>query len=173
MTPSKRVALGWWIAGLVAFGIVIWLGMPLAIETVPGGILDHQHAPDAEAVNRIQHAWRDAGLLGTARNAMIGDLVFIGIFGIGCVLCGLHYRAREQVVLRALGWTALMAGLIFLVADYGETISQLVQLVRIDGDDDLATIASGLRPIKVAAWIGGFLAVLLALIVERLSSRAS
>ena len=172
MIPSKRMAVGWWIAGLVAFGIVIWLGMPLAIEAVPGGILDHQHAPDAEAVNRIQHAWRDAGVLGTARTAMIGDLVFIGIFGIGCVLCGLHYRARPQGVLRALGWSAIASGLIFLAADYGETIAQLIQLVRFKGDDDLAALASGLRPIKVAAWIGGFLAVVFALIVERLSSRA-
>ena len=172
MTPSKRMAVGWWIAGLIAFGIVIWLGMPLNIDAVPGGILDHQHAPDAAAVNKIQHAWRDAGVLGAARTAMIGDLVFIGIFGIGCVLCGLFFRARHTVVLRALGWSAVVAGLLFLATDYGETIAQLVQLVRFEGDDGLAHLASSLRPIKVAAWIGGFLAVILALVAEWLSSRA-
>lgn len=173
MTPSKRTGLAWWIAGLVAFGIVIWLGLPLNIDAVPGGILDHQHATSAKMVNDIQHAWRDAGLLGTARIAMIGDLIFIGIYGLGCVLTGLHYRARKQVVLRALGWTAIASGVIFLATDYGETIAQLVQLVRFAGDDDLAMLASTLRPIKVASWIGGFLTVILALIAERISSRAA
>lgn len=172
MTPSKRTALGWWIAGLVAFAIVIWLGLPLNIEAVPGGIIDHQHATNAKAVNDIQQAWKDAGVLDAARNAMIGDLVFIGIFGVGCVLCGLHYRARPQVVLRAIGWSAIGSGVLFLATDYGETISQLIQLVQFKGDDDLAALASSVRPIKVAAWIGGFLSVILALVVERLSSRA-
>lgn len=172
MTPSKRAAVGWWIAGLIAFGIVIWMSLPLEIKGVPGGIIDHQKAPDAATVNTIQDLWKKAGLLVTARNAMIGDLIFIGIYGVGSVLCGLYYRARPQVVLRALGWSAIAAGLLYLAADYGETIAQLIQLVRFTGSDDLAQLASTLQPIKVAAWIGTFLAVILALIAEWLSSRA-
>lgn len=172
MTPSKRVAVGWWIAGLIAFGIVIWMSMPLEIKDVPGGIIDHQKAPDAGTVNTIQRYWRQAGLLSTARNAMIGDLVFIGVYGLGSLLCGLYFRARRQVVLRALGWSAIVAALLYLASDYGETIAQIIQLVNFAGDDDLAHFASTLQPIKVAAWIGTFLAVILALIAEWLSSRA-
>ena len=172
MTPTKRLAIGCWIAGLIAFGVAIWLHLPLTTDTVPGGMGDHQRAPDAETVNRIQRAWEAANLLGTAKLAMISDLIFIGIYGIGCVLCGLHYRARPQVVLRTLGWTALVSGAAFLITDYGETIAQLIQLIRFAGDDNLAALASTFRPIKEVAWIGGFLAVILALIAERLSSRA-
>lgn len=170
MTPSKRAALGWWIGGLVAFGIVIWLHLPLRIEAVPGGIGEHQRAPDAATVNAIHDAWRSAGVINEAAIAMIGDLVFIGIYGVGCVLAGLHYRARPQVVLRALGWTALVAGVVFLATDYGETIAQFIQLMRLEGDDRLAALASTLRPIKEVGWIGGFLAVILALVAERFST---
>lgn len=170
MTPSKRTALIWWIGGLAAFGIVIWLHLPLRIEAVPGGMGEHQRAPDADTVDAIQHAWRLAGVLNEAAVAMISDLIFIGIYGVGCVLAGLHFRAREQVVLRALGWTALVSGIVFLVTDYGETIAQFIQLMRFEGDDQLAALASTLRPIKEVSWIGGFLAVILALIVERFST---
>lgn len=170
MTPSKRAALVWWVGGLVAFAFVIWLHRPLAIEAVPGGILEHQRAPDAASVDAIQNAWRAAGVINEAAVAMIGDLVFIGIYGTGCVLGGLHYRAREQVVLRALGWSALVSGVVFLVADYGETTAQFIQLMRLEGDDGLAALASSLRPVKEVGWIGGFLAVILALAAERFST---
>lgn len=170
MIPSRRAALVWWGGGLLAFAIVIWLHLPLAIEAVPGGILVHQRAPDAATVDAIQSAWRSAGVMNEAAVAMIGDLLFIGIYGIGCVLAGLHFRAREQVVLRALGWSALLSGVVFLVADYGETIAQFIQLMRFEGDDGLAALASSLRPIKEVGWIGGFLAVILALAAERFST---
>lgn len=172
MMPSKRTALIWWVGGVIAFGIVIWLHLPLKIETVPGGMAGHQRAPDAATVDAVQQAWRLAGLWRTAIIAVISDLIFIGIYGFGCVLVGLHYRARRLVVLRALGWTALVSGGVFLVTDYSETIAQLIQLMRFAGDDDLAAFASTMRPIKEIAWIGGFLAVVLALIAERFSTRA-
>lgn len=162
----------WWVAGLIAFAITIYLGMPLAIDAVPGGILDHQAATNAAAVNVIQSAWQDAGLIATARTAMISDLIFIGIFGIGCVLAGLHYRLREGF-LKFSGWVALISGIVFLVTDYGETISQFIQLTRMQGDDQLANIASTLRPVKIASWIVAFLAVLAALVTDRFLSRAA
>lgn len=168
MTPSKRLAIGWFVAGIIALGVVIVLELPL------GGTMDaHRSAPDAAAVNAIQHGWRGDLLLDDARRAMIGDLVFIGIYGAGCVLAGLYFRARDQVVLRALGWTALASGVAFLACDYAETVSQFIQLMRFAGDDDLAGLASSLGPPKLASWIAGFLAVILGLIAERLSSRAA
>lgn len=173
MTISKRTAMTWWIGGLIAFGVTINLGLPLAIDAVPGGILDHQAAPDAKTVNAIQNAWQDADVIEQARAAMIADLVFIGIFGIGCVLAGLHYKHSRLGALRLLGRTALVAGIVFLATDYGETISQFIQVTRMQGSDQLANIASTVRPIKVGAWIIAFLSVLIALLADRFSSRAA
>lgn len=173
MNISKRTAVMWWVGGLIAFAITIYLHVPLATLAVPGGMAEHQSAPDAATVDAIQQAWQNDGLLNTAKIAMIMDLIFIGIFGIGCVLAGLHYRARDGSVLRALGWIALASGVVFLVTDYGETIAQFIQLMQFAGDDDLAAFASTVRPIKTVAWIGGFLIVLITLFADRFSSRAA
>ncbi len=171
MTVSKRTAVLWWLGGLIAFAITIYFHIPLATLAVPGGMAEHQSAPDAATVDAIQQAWRSDGLLNAAKIAMMMDLIFIGIFGIGCVLAGLHYRARKGNVLRPLGWAALASGVVFLITDYGETIAQFIQLTQFAGDDDLAAFASTLRPIKMAACIGGFLTVLIVLIADRVSSR--
>ncbi|MEM6267504.1 MAG: hypothetical protein AAF707_08260 [Pseudomonadota bacterium] len=166
MNVSKRVFLSWWLGGLAAFAIVLYLHGPLVIPSVPDGISAHQRAPDGATVDAIQHAWREAGLVETARIAMIGDFVFIGVFGLGCMLAGIHYRAKKGILLRGLGWLALIGGGVFVIADYAETIAQFLQLSQFSGDDLLAALASGFRPIKVASWIAGFMAVASALIVE-------
>ena len=173
MTPSLRTAMRWWAAGLLAFGIVIAVSLPLSIDAVPRGIIDHQRAGDAAVVDTIQLAWKAAGLLTLARIAMVADLIFIGIFGVGCVLAGLHYRARPQVVLRVLGWCTIVSGLIFLASDYGETIAQVIEVMRFKGDDDLAALAATLRPVKEVSWIAAFLAILAALGVDRFSTSAA
>lgn len=160
----------WWVGGLIAFAIVIALSIPLMTDAVRGGISDHQRAPDAKTVDAIQHAWRAAGLSNQAAIAIMADLVFIGIYGIGCVLAGLHYKAHRSWQIRLLGRTALISGIVFLLTDYGETICQFIQLQRFTGDDMLAFIASSLRPIKMIAWTGSFVAVLCALAAERFAS---
>ncbi len=170
MTVSKRTALVWWVGGLIAFAITLTLHAPLITDGVPGGILDHQSAPDAATVDAIQGSWARDGLMNTAAIAMISDLIFIGIFGIGCVLAGLYYRSCSSPILSGLGVIALASGVIFLVTDYGETISQFVQLRNFAGDDQLASLASTLRPFKIATWISGFLAVLTALVAQRFST---
>ncbi|NVE93823.1 hypothetical protein [Altererythrobacter lutimaris] len=166
---SKRSFLYWWIGGLIAFAITLYLHTPLVVEGVPGGILDHQAAPDAATVDAIQGAWREYGVMDQARIAMISDLIFIGIYGIGCVLGGLYFRRLSSVFVRALGWVALAGGVAFLITDYGETVSQLIQLTQGAGDDTLAGIASGLRPIKIASFIAAFVAILAGLIAARLT----
>ena len=173
MNPSRRTFLAWWICGLVAFGIAIYFHLPLITEAVPGGIADHQSAPDAATVDAIQHAWRLAGVQNQAGIAMIVDLVFIGIYGIGCVLAGLYYRTSDQVILRVLGWIALASGVIFLITDYGETIAQFIQFMRFSGDDGLAWLASTLRPFKMASFVTAFLSIVAALIVERRSRHSA
>lgn len=168
MTPSKRTAITWFVAGVIAFVVVAAIEWPIRASMAA-----HRAAGDAEAVNAIHLAWVNASMWGTARAAMIADLVFIGIYGLGCLLSGLYFISREQVVLRALGWTALVSGGVFLVTDYTETIAQFIQFVRFAGSNDLAAAAALMGPPKVASWIAGFLAVILALIAQRLSSRAT
>jgi hypothetical protein len=177
MSISKRTAIIWWAAGLFAFAVTIYFHIPLITDGVPGGISEHQSAPDAAAVDAIQNSWAAGGLMSAAKIAMVTDLIFIGIYGIGCVLAGLHYRARSwgggQAFLRILGWGALVSGVVFLITDYGETIAQFIQLTQFAGDDDLAGFASTLRPIKMLTWSTGFLTVLAALIVDRFSTKAA
>ncbi|MBV7260127.1 hypothetical protein [Erythrobacter crassostreae] len=170
MTVSKRTFLLWFFGGLAAFAITLYLHIPLAIDSVPGGIADHQSAPDAATVDAIQNSWRAAGLSNQAAIAMVSDLIFIGIYGVGCVLGGLYYRAKAASALRILGWLALISGAVFLVTDYGETIAQFIQLMQSAGDDGLANFASTVRPIKMFTWSSAFLAVIAALLVERFST---
>ncbi len=171
MTVTKRTFLIWFFGGLAAFAVAIVLHIPLVIESVPGGIAEHQSAPDAETVDRIHAAWQSAGVYTQAHWAMIADLIFIGIYGVGCVLGGLYYRTKPQGALLALGWISLLSGVVFLLTDYGETIAQFIQLVQQQGSDSLAEFASTLRPIKMATWTSAFLAIIAALIFERFSTR--
>ena len=168
MTPSKRTAITWFVAGVIAFVIVAAIEWPIR-ESMAA----HRAAGDAKTVTDIHLLWVNNSLWETARAAMIADLVFIGIYGLGCVLSGLYFMSLEQVVLRALGWTALVSGVVFLVTDYTETIAQFIQFIRFAGSNDLAAAAALMGPPKVASWIAGFLAVILALIVQRFSSRAA
>jgi len=148
MSVSKRAFVIWFFGGLAAFAVTIYFHLPLITAGVPEGIAEHQRAPDAATVDAIQSAWKSAGVMGAARIAMITDLIFIGIYGVGCVLGGLYYRARSTNTLRILGRVALASGVVFLITDYGETIAQFIQLSRDAGDDQLAGLASTLRPIN-------------------------
>ena len=85
---SKESYLIWWLGGLAIFAVSLMIHAPLAIEAVPGGILDHQAASDAGEVDRIQTAWRDAGLMTQARLAMASDLVFILVYSFGALRAG-------------------------------------------------------------------------------------
>ena len=168
-----RAYLWWWLTGLAAFAIAIFLHSPLAIEAVPGGILDHQSAGTAEAVNAIQASWVEAGVYQRAVIAMASDIIFILIYGLGCVMAGQHFRSEGAGPVRVLGWVAMLGGVVFLVSDLGETASQMVQLTTLKGDDTLATLASGLRPIKVNAFIASTLAVLAGLVMQRFSAKSA
>ncbi|MEZ5682206.1 MAG: hypothetical protein R3E14_13035 [Erythrobacter sp.] len=167
----KKAFLLTWIGGLVLFAIVIALSLPLVLTAVPGGISDHQAAGSAAEIDRIQAAWTAAGLYGQARLAMIGDLIFIGVYGTGCILGGRWFAASPLSRVRMLGLAALMAGFAFLLTDYIETICQFIQLVRAAGDDTLAGWAAAVRPVKMAAWILATLAILIALALDRKSPR--
>lgn len=165
-TAQRKTFLTWWIGGILVFLVVIALGLPLGITAVPGGILDHQAAGNAAAVNAIHAAWGSSGLMDSARNAIIADLVFIGIYGTGCVLGGRYFRSTGTGILRHLGTVIVVLGVVFLLTDYGETISQFLQVVANEGSDRLAGIAATLRPIKVIAFLAVFIGIVIALLLE-------
>ena len=124
-------------------------------------------------VNQIQSAWADGGVLGVARIAMIADLIFIGIYGVGAALGGLYFRSIKIRMMRLLGWVVLSAAVIFLITDYVETILQLVQLVQFAGNDTLAGIASSMGPVKVISFAVTFFGLLVALALEWFWTRAA
>lgn len=166
----KQKFLRFWIGGLVLFAIVIAIGLPLGIEEVPGGILDHQAAGTDVEVDRIQQAWMAAGLYGHARIAMLGDLVFIGIYGVGSLLGGIWLWREHAGLLRTFGAIVALAAVTFLITDYTETIAQFIQLTSKRGDWLLASLAAEVRPIKVAAWLVTFVGLLAALLIRQLSA---
>ncbi|WP_394728030.1 hypothetical protein [Altererythrobacter sp. GH1-8] len=144
-----------WLGGLVIFALLRIPHGPLAIAEVPGGILDHQAAMTAAEVDRIQAAWAAAGLMDHAWWGMVGDFVFIGVYGLGALLGGLLLR-REAGFVAAIGLVVSVAAVAFLVTDYVETICQFIQLSS-SGNDSLAATAAYVQPIKIAAWIVSFL----------------
>lgn len=148
------------VLGLVAFAVVVVCALPLFVTAVPGGLGDHQAAATAAEVDRIQQAWRAAGVEGMARATMFADLVFIGIFASGCMIAGAHLRRTGE---RLLGMAAIVGGVVFMVTDYAETIAQTIQLLRFAGDDGLAGLAATVRPVKTAAFILALVGVLGAL----------
>lgn len=169
----RRAFLGFWAGGLAIFALAIALGMPLVMSEVPGGILDHQAAGSAAEIDRIHATWRSAGLFDQALAAMAVDLVFIGIYGIGCILGGLYFRQVGGRWFTRLGTIAAMAGGIFLLTDYAETIAQIMQLMLDEGDDRLAGLAAAVRPWKIASWVAATLAIIAALLGEWRASRSA
>jgi len=167
VSANERAFRRYWPAGLALFALAIWLGWPLAIPAVPGGILDHQAAGSAAEVNRIQQAWIEAGLYERARTAMIGDLVFIGVYGLGAWYGGLAFTGHPAPKLRRLGMLIVAASALFVLTDYTETIAQFIQLMEQSGSDGLSAIAAWVRPVKIVAWVVTFVGIIAGLVVRR------
>ncbi len=154
-----------WGGGLALFLYLISSGGTLETAVAPNGILDHQSAATAERVNAIQQSWADAGVLDVARLGMIGDLVFITLYMSGGIIGGrLIWQHARSPALKKLGLFCVVAYFLFGLSDYVETTSQLAQLLQGQGSDLLAGTAALARPVKIVAWIGGTLAILVALI---------
>ena len=107
--------LRWWLWGLVAFAIVIVLSMAVMHpESVTLGIAEHQAAGSAARVDEIQGQWREGGVRTLAIIAMLGDLVFIGIYGWGSWLAGRSFMAMRGAA-RMLGMLIAISAITFLV----------------------------------------------------------
>ncbi|MEE9434092.1 MAG: hypothetical protein V3V15_07625 [Sphingorhabdus sp.] len=157
----------YWLGGLLLFAAVVVAGAPLSVPGVPSGMGDHQAATTASNVNAIHAAWQAAGLLGTAKLAMVIDLIFIGIYSFGAFQGGQLFRKMPSAAMRRLGSVVTVAAIVFFVTDYAETISQLIQLLRFSGSDMLAGIAAFVRPIKMLAFLVSFIGILAGLLLQR------
>jgi uncharacterized membrane protein len=166
MMVTKRSFLIWWIGGLVAFAGAIALHAPLITDAVPGGIIDHQAAPDAATVDAIHAGWKEAGVFGQATWAIISDLIFIVIYGYGAFLGGRYFLSKPDTLLRGLGWIVAIAAIIFLISDLGETGSQLIEVLNDAGSETLAMIASTLQGPKSVSFVVSFLGIAIALVLE-------
>ena len=161
---APEPSLRWWLWGLVAFAVVMGLSAAItAPASVTFDIIDHQTAGTAARVDQIQSQWAAGGVRLLAIVSMLGDLVFIGVYGWGSWLAGRSFMKLGGLV-RVLGALISVAALVFLVTDYCETLLQFVQMLRDRGSDPMAGIAATVQPVKVVAWIATFVGILLALV---------
>lgn len=168
---EAKPELKWWLAGLAAFAVVVALSLSVTKSPeVSLGIAEHQKAATAERVNEIQEMWRDNNVRGLAIIAMVGDLIFIGIFGWGTWRAGRSFMRMEREALRVIGQCIATAAIVFLVTDYTETLLQLVQLLQDRGSNLIADTAASVRPVKVGFFLVSFYGVILALVVRRFSA---
>jgi hypothetical protein len=157
-----------WLTGLAMFAVVIALGLAVSSVSV-FGITDHQAAGTAAQVDLIQANWRENGVRTIAIISMIGDLLFIGVYGWGSYIAGRSFARMSNSAVQTIGWLVAVAAIVFLVTDYVETIVQVIQLVREQGSDAMASIAATAQPVKSVAWIVTFFGVLGALLIHRFS----
>lgn len=167
---SRRRFLLVWLGGLAAFGVAIWLHAPLAIPTVPGGILEHQTAGSAARVDFIQREWSQAGVYRDALTAMLSDIAFIVIYSLGSLLGGVYFLGRG---IRRIGWLLVASAMIFFATDMTETVLELLQLVAAKGNDTQAEVAAAMQYPKVAGWTACVILPLIGLFLDRRSARAS
>ncbi len=169
---TNRVETRYWLIGVGMLVALIGFEMIFMGDSA-FSIVDHQAAGTAARVNEIQSTWHDEGYFGLQTLGMIGDLVFIVIYSIGTMRAGRGLRAGASVITRTIGLLVLALGGVFFATDITETSLQLVQMLMNEGSDGMAGIAAFMQPIKVLAWIGSFVAVLVGLLANRLSSRAA
>lgn len=162
-----------WVGGLCAFAVTLWLHLPLTLDTVPQGIVDHQVAGTAARVDYIQREWSAAGVYRTALTAMASDIAFIVLYGLGSLLGGLYFRRQGHGTVRLIGNVLILSAVVFLASDLTETTLQMQQLMAGRGVDTKAMLAAAMHYPKLVSWIACFILPLNGLILERSASRAA
>lgn len=173
MMRLERLFWRCWLGGLLLLALMIALNLMLATPASPMGIADHQAATNAATVDVIQQAWQAIGKLWLAQLSMAIDLIYIAIYGAGAFAGGLLFYQNKHALLRRLGLMTIIATLIYVAADYIETICQFVQAMQYRGSDLLAGIASTARPVKSITFLITMIALLAAIIIRRTASRAA
>ena len=164
---SRKRFLIFWIGGLLAFAVAIWLHLPLTIDAVPDGITAHQSSGTAERVDEVQAAWSKAGVYRDALTAMLSDLGFIAIYTLGSLLGGFYFLRVGTGKMRVLGAILVFAALVFGGADFTETALQLQQLTAGQGDNAKAALAAAMYWPKAFGFIACFVLPIIGLVMER------
>lgn len=173
IASDERTFWRFWLGGLAMLALMALKNPALSTPFSPGGILDHQAASSAVAVDAIQHAWASQGMLTLARISMVIDLIFIAVYTRGALAGGLFFRSNENALLRRLGLLIVIAAILFCIADYTETISEFVEVMTFRGNDILALIHSTAQPIKSVTFLVTLTGLLTALVIRRMASRAA
>lgn len=160
-----------WLGGLLILAVMIAMNPWFVTDASPWGIRDHQSAGTAARVDAIQLAWRANDVLGLARLGIAIDLVYIAVYSFGAYCGGRLFAQSKRPALRRVGWVIVACAIIVGVADYAETICQIIQVISFKGSDMLASIAATAQPIKSTAFLTTFFGLLAALALRRMARR--
>lgn len=160
-----------WLLGILLLAAQIVMNVWLVTDASPLGMSDHQAAGSAARVNIIHAGWAASGVMDLAIYSMELDLIFIGVYAWGALAGGRMFALATSPMQKRLGKAILFAAVGFAMADYAETISQLIQAAITGGDDMFADIAATARPIKMVLFLVTFLGVLVALAIRKMARR--
>jgi hypothetical protein len=160
-----------WLGGLLLLTLMIVMNNWLMNDISPWGVRDHQSAATALRIDMIQNAWAASGVLDLARLSILIDLVYIGVYSFGAYCGGRLFAEHSNSGIKRLGWLIIIAAIILAIADYTETICQLIQAIQFKGSDFLAGIAATAQPIKSLGFLTTFFGILTGLLLRRIARR--
>lgn len=165
---NQRNFWRYWLGGLLLLALLIAVAAQLKTAAVPDGLGAHQSAGTAAVVDRIQSAWQKAGVINIAKLVMAIDFLFVTVYSAGAFIGGMLFLRTGPHRLRKLGGLIAFAAAVFFVTDNTENLAQTIQLMRMQGDDHLASLAAFLGPIKGIALAVSFVGLIVALLSQRL-----
>lgn len=161
-----------WLSGILLLATLVVMNVWLVTVASPLGISDHQAAGNAARVDIIHADWAASGVMDLAIYGMEADLIFIAVYAWGAFAGGRMFAASPHAMLARLGKIVMVAAVGFAIADYAETISQLVQAAVTGGHDMLSGVAAIARPVKTILFLVTFFGVLVGLAIRSWKSRA-
>lgn len=142
-----------WFSAIALLIVMLFGNFILITNAAPMGMGNHQVAGDAASVDAIQQSWLRADVLIYAKISMIIDLIFVAFYSIGAICGGILLCYDKRRYLRRIGALIIAASIIFFITDYVETISQMIQLFRMQGSDKLASFAATVGPAKKISFL--------------------
>ena len=167
-TVLERRFWTFWLSGIMLLAAQIVMNVWLVTDAAPLGMSDHQAAGNAARVDIIHAGWAASGVMDLAIYSMELDLIFIGVYAWGAFAGGRMFATAAR-----LGKVIMVAAVGFAVADYAETISQLIQAAVTGGHDMLSGVAAIARPVKMILFLVTFFGVLIGLAIRSWKSRAA
>jgi hypothetical protein len=162
-----------WLSGILLLAALIVMNVWLVTVAAPLGISDHQAAGNAARVDIIHAGWAASGVMDLAIYSMELDLIFIAVYAWGAFAGGRMFAASSLPSLMRLGKIIIVAAVGFAIADYAETLSQLIQAAFTGGNDMLSGVAATARPIKLILFLVTFFGVLICLAIRSWKSRST